>query len=422
MESGGGFVLISFSIENLFSYADEAVLSMEATPIKAHSYSLIERNNKKLLPLAVIYGANASGKTNLVEGMTIFLEILSGSDKWDFFPFLMNKGKKLEDYGCSKVKMEFMLGDKEYMYEVHFKINEIKKESLSFRGINHEKYYLIYERSFDVAWTLVTRSSGYAKTLLDEIKYVNGMETKPTHLLLTSLMRRGERECFKNMYDWLDKTIEFDGAMIPASHGRPIIFQDDVKYRFLQNDKKIKKYMNFVRQANPMISGMKLREREEENKRGKKGFLIDLEYPLSDKGPILNYFESTGTQKAVIVYPHIYEILQSGGMLIVDELENSLHPLLMIEIINMFSDPDVNVGGGQLIFTTHNVIIMDNRFFRQDEIWFTEKDADGKSTLFSLADFNIRSDLDFCKHYIMGRFGAVPQFDTQTEGSYGEED
>ena len=101
--------------------------------------------------------------------------------------------------------------------------------------------------------------------------------------------------------------------------------------------------------------------------------------------------------------------LKYGRPCIIDELDSKLHPLLLRYIIKMFSDKSIN-GGGQLIFSSHNLVCLDSRDLRRDEIWFVEKNNQ-KSTIFSLYDFKdetIRKDLDFGKHYLNGRFGAVP--------------
>ena len=105
----------------------------------------------------------------------------------------------------------------------------------------------------------------------------------------------------------------------------------------------------------------------------------------------------------------LYALLY-GGTLFIDELDSKLHPLLLRYIVKLFKNKDINKTGGQLIFSSHNLICLDSSDLRRDEIWFIEK-QNQKSTMFSLYDFkeeSIRKDLDFGKHYLSGRFGAIP--------------
>jgi len=119
----------------------------------------------------------------------------------------------------------------------------------------------------------------------------------------------------------------------------------------------------------------------------------------------LNYLmESDGTRKIIDVFYIINIILDSGGLLIYDELDKYLHPLLLKKIIDMFN---TNKNNAQIIFSAHDITFLDKKYFRRDQIFLTEK-KDQESTLFSLADFKIRKDLDFKKNYLAGVFGAVP--------------
>jgi hypothetical protein len=133
----------------------------------------------------------------------------------------------------------------------------------------------------------------------------------------------------------------------------------------------------------------------------------------------MSSFESKGVWTAMHLFPLVYSVLNFGGLLTVDEMENSLHPLMMAKIINMFTSPETNPGKGQLIFTTHNALLMDKTYFRQDEIVFvTKNNSNGLSTIYRLSDIDgVRSDLDFCKNYIYGSFGALPELEENEAGS-----
>jgi AAA15 family ATPase/GTPase len=123
--------------------------------------------------------------------------------------------------------------------------------------------------------------------------------------------------------------------------------------------------------------------------------------------------KSAGTQKLFHLAPLIVNVLSNGGVLIIDELDNSMHPFMADIIIRLFNDPDVNKGNAQLIFSTHNITLMSSERFRRDQIWFTEK-INGATSIYSLDDFDknmVKPQSPFNKWYAEGRFGAVPKID-----------
>lgn len=117
-------------------------------------------------------------------------------------------------------------------------------------------------------------------------------------------------------------------------------------------------------------------------------------------------------------YPELQSVMKNGGVYFVDELNARLHPLLVRNFILTFLNPEININHAQLIFTTHDTWQLSNRLLRRDEIWFTEKDAEGLSTLYSLADFidedgsRIRKDENYEKNYLLGKYGAIPSLKT----------
>jgi len=137
--------------------------------------------------------------------------------------------------------------------------------------------------------------------------------------------------------------------------------------------------------------------------------------------------ESAGTQKILSLLSDLVLSLQDGRMLIADELDANLHPKLLEQIILLYKNPKINTGGGQLLFTSHDLSTMTNRLFRRDEIWFAAKDESESSILYSLSEIkdekgsSIRSDASYGKQYLNGRFGADPYFKRMLEwGSNGK--
>jgi hypothetical protein len=120
--------------------------------------------------------------------------------------------------------------------------------------------------------------------------------------------------------------------------------------------------------------------------------------------------ESEGTQRLYLLAAPLMDVLRSGRVLVVDELDTSLHPLLVRRLVSMFHDPQHNPAGAQLIFTTHDTSLLDQSLFRRDQIWFTEKDPDQATRLYPLTDFSPRKSEAIERGYLGGRYGAVPVF------------
>lgn len=124
--------------------------------------------------------------------------------------------------------------------------------------------------------------------------------------------------------------------------------------------------------------------------------------------------ESNGTRKMIYLFDYLIYALKNGMTLFIDDLDTKLHPLLTRYIINLFHNKEINISNAQLIYTTHDITNLNKETFRRDEIWFTEKDNDGVSEIYSLSDYKIdnvkiRNDATFNKDYLTGRYGAIPE-------------
>jgi hypothetical protein len=122
----------------------------------------------------------------------------------------------------------------------------------------------------------------------------------------------------------------------------------------------------------------------------------------------LDKHESEGTKKLFAMAGPLVGALKDGKVLVIDELDARLHPMMTREIVNLFNSKQTNPQHAQLIFTTQDTNLLDNRLLRRDQIWFTEKDRQGATQLYSLAEFKVRNDEAFERNYIQGRYGAVP--------------
>jgi AAA15 family ATPase/GTPase len=436
-KTGGiGAMLISFTMENVLSFKEEVTLDMRATAIKAHSYSLISTEKHKLLPVVAIYGANASGKTNLIRGLKSMQS--SVLDKLDIcVPFALEPSGKM--LALIRFETHFIVLVDEDWIECNYGLSvdsrlqgmlSYFKEELMCKTPSGKKLTLVYLRKWDSEnkkWILKTGSSPLAKSVANEVKYCNDMETGQFSLLLTALGKRGNASLFMQIFSWVKGIAIQEEALNPPKVYSSVINKKEDIFTFLENKKAYNALLLFVQSVNPLIKSILLGESETydifKTNAEEKQLTFDYEIERLDKHELngikkeirsilISVLESKGVWTAIRLYPKIYNVLQNGGLLVVDELENSLHPLLMAKIINMFTSPETNPGHGQLIFTTHNVLLMDKKYFRQDEIVFVDKDmSSGNSSIYRLSDIDgVRSDLDFCKNYIYGAFGAIPDF------------
>lgn len=423
-------MLISFKLKNCSSFLEESELSMEATSIRAHAFSLIEEDRHKLLPVAAIYGANASGKTNLIAVLQQALrKIVGGSagNRTTFVPFLMLQDDENKIAPC-KCEIALLIDGITYFYEIYILADLIYREALYSQP--RGKKQLMYARSLrnegenhDEGKISIELGDVLSPNEIGEIEYVHSMEQGHRDLLLTALGKRGQLPWAAGIYQYAEKAT-FGAAFSIARRGVPRFSEGSSYVRYLSDPDKKAEYLNFARIANPCISNLdkeqlknqpfdpESQQLDAENQEIK--YRLKLRYEglqgqETEKDFDMTAFESQGTMEALRLYPRINEVLTNGGLLIADELERNLHPLLLAYIVNLFTSPERNPGHGQLVFTTHNTLIMDKKYLRRDEIWFVEKDEKGRSRLYALSDFKgVRSDLDYCKSYILGAFGAIP--------------
>ena len=397
-------MLVSFTLENCASFQEPATLSMEASSIKMHGLSLIKEGGETLLPVAAIYGANASGKSSLLNALVQLMKKIAGIEKVYVLPFLMDKENGPTPYRLEAV---FLLCGRHYRLDLQCLLDTNLSESLYLVSGRKEKLLYCRRRMkgrFDIAL-----GEGLNAGEKEEIRYVDEMEQEQESLLLTALGKRGKIDYCAALYRYARN------AVMHREEGRlrynNIYFDEEsLVDAYLDDKERHGRYLDFVRLADPLIERLEKEEADKQPERPRPKYRMHLSMTGQNEGIDMTTLESDGTLMAARLFPYIDKVLREGGLLVIDELERSLHPLLMAHVVNLFTAPDTNPGRGQLIFTTHNVLFMDRKHLRRDEIWFVEKDKAGRSSLYSLYDIEgVRSDRDYCKSYILGAFGAVPE-------------
>ena len=407
-------MLIQFNFKNYKSFRDEASLDLSAAKMSEFSGRVVKVGNEKVLPVAAIYGANASGKSNVYsafEYMTQYVvESFKYGDEEQTFddirprPFLFDLSSEKAD---TNFEVYFTIpGDKsEKTYNYGFCIGQegVTEEWLNSKAKTARKYSQIFYRDSETL-----DLSGIPKTSRTNIEVA--LEKQ---VLIVSLGAKLKVTKCKLVRDWFlnNEFADFGNVITNFYMSRmlPGSFVDDEKVR--------KAVVDFFGSFDETIKGFEVTKAPKGDESKEDTYLIDALHKKigsDEMAKIPLGEESAGTLKMFALYPELQEVLKSGGVFFIDELNARLHPLLVRNFVLTFLNPAINVNHAQLIFTTHDTWQLSNQLLRRDEIWFTEKDNEGRSTLYSLADFvdegggRIRKDESYEKNYLLGKYGAIP--------------
>ncbi|MGM9666782.1 MAG: ATP/GTP-binding protein [Eubacteriales bacterium] len=423
-------MLLQFNFKNYKSFRDDTILDLTATKISDFNSHVVSVANERILPVAAIFGANASGKSNVQEAfryMSMYvIESLEYGDEADskkkktkFFkptPFLFDNDSK-----NAETTFEVYFIDSEdngaKTYNYGFSVNSsgvceewLNSKSKTSRGV-YKKIFYRHGNTLEMP--------GIPAKSQENIKIALAKET-----LIVSLGAKLKIAKLKFIRDWFINN-DF------ADFGRPIenFFLSQLIPNGFADDKKVQQnVVDYFSTFDPSIIGFNVEVLKSDSDDEDEHLKIDAIHRLinSDQTtsiPLQN--ESAGTLKMFALYPMLQDVLSTGGVLFVDELNARLHPLLVRTFVITFLNPEINTKHAQLIFTSHDSWQLNGNMLRRDEIWFTEKDYDGVSTLYSLADFvdedgvKIRKDENYEKNYLLGKYGAIPTlkyFDMFKEG------
>lgn len=420
-------MLVEFRVSNFRSFKDDVTLSMVASADKEHkeTHTFNVSNKLTLLKSAVIYGANASGKSNLFMAMAFMRNMVLKSSK---------ESQANEEIHVERFRLSTETDDLPSSFEIIFYIGNTRYRygfQVDKKKIHNE--WLFYVPSSREA-TLFTRENNIFK-IGPDFKEGKGLEKKTRdNALFLSVVAQFNGERAINVLDW------FDNLRIISNIGSEH-FPMSAMSKLTDNDYK-EFTSKFLRVADVGIKEIQQTEKPFSKEDFPKEFpeeLIDeiisisggksielnsvhQKYDQNNK-PVLDetfsFFknESAGTLELFGLSAYIYNTLKKGSVLVVDELSSKLHPLLTQAIIEAFhqsqcksaeTESETTPLQAQLIFNCHDTSILKSRLFRRDQIWFTQKNEYGAATLYSLEEYKVRKDISLSKDYIMGKFGAVP--------------
>ena len=414
-------MLLQFNFKNFKSFRDDTTLDMSATKISEYSERVVTIAKEKILPVAAIFGANAHGKSNVLEAirfmhMYVVQSFDFGGDNENkktrkgFLkptPFLFDNDSKNAE---SLFEVYFIdpeeSGAKTFNYGFTIDSEGINEEWLNYKTKSSRGEFkrIFYRNESESEYDF----SGIPSKSQENLKIALQKET-----LIVSLGAKLKIQKLKHIRDWFINN-DFADFGKPAEN----FFLSRLIPENFATDKNVqKKVLKYFSAFDPSIIGFDVEIIKSDSDPDDDHVTIDAIHKMinSDqtaKIPLQN--ESSGTLKMFALYPMLQEVLDSGGILFIDELNSRLHPLLVRAFMITFLNADINKKHAQLVFTTHDAWQLNNNGLRRDEIWFTEKDANGISSLYSLADFvdeagaKIRKDENYEKNYLLGKYGAIP--------------
>ncbi|MCD8073564.1 MAG: ATP-binding protein [Lachnospiraceae bacterium] len=411
-------MLIQFNFKNFNSFRDDTTLDLSATKMTEFSERVVTVGGEKILPVAVIYGANASGKSNVYGAFEYMSEYVAdsfkyGDDEKNFEdvrprPFLFDVSSEKED---TSFEVYFTVSEDktEKSYNYGFCIGEdgITEEWLNYKARTARKYSMIFYRDKETL-----DLSGIPKASRENIEVA--LEKQ---VLIVSLGAKLKIAKCKLVRDWFlnNEFADFGNAVTNFFMSRLL------PKGFVTDERVREKVIDYFASFDETIKGFEVTKLPQQEDAKDEKYMIDAlhqkkgsdemaKIPLSE--------ESAGTLKMFALYPELESVLKNGGVFFIDELNARLHPLLVRNFVLTFLNPETNRNHAQLVFTTHDTWQLSNQLLRRDEIWFTEKDDAGVSTLYSLADFvdetgaRIRKDESYEKNYLLGKYGAIPSLKT----------
>ena len=400
-------MLIRFNFKNFKSFKDENCLDMEATSLKEHEYNVAKINNMEILKVSAIYGANASGKTNVLQAFSYMKnkilvsddsKVNSSIDEENIYSFMINdKPISLEVEILAK-------NNKIYKYGFDILKDKIVAEWLYEKRAN--KFYKIFERNNNNVLMVNVKSKLFNLANIDD-----------RSLFLKSFRAIDKsNEDFNNVYEWFMNSNYLDLGDPKFENA----LNKRISLRIIEDKKYRNELLAFIKTFDETIDSINVSPNSLEEIKNTNGFIkVELVHNCENgKRALPLSLESNGTMKMFHLFDFFMEALKNGMVLFVDELDAKLHPLLTRYIINLFHNSEKNIGNGQLIYSTHDTVNLNKETFRRDEIWFVEKDKNGVSELYSLSDYmiedgdgntkKVRNDATYNKDYLTGRYGAIP--------------
>lgn len=419
-------MLVSFTVGNYRSFKEKKIFSLKASSMQEHGEFVRDGYGVKLLPSVAVYGANSSGKSNLLSALKEMKEVLLSSVKTNPTEDLKTDVFKLDERYLQKPTLfDATFSSDGNMFRYGFEYSKKK--------VNAEWLYIIKNEREKLLFVRNNEGIGITKDFPEgEGKESSTAENR----LFLSLVAQLNGKISLSVMNWFENLKVISGVEDSyfRDYSSELLFANNIEAKManefinsmdlgftniqkaepktvghdsLNSDTKPKTLLDRIKEFDwDSIFGSKIKTGHMVRKND--GTFNEEFFPNDE-------MESEGTKKIINMSGPIVDVLSKGGVIVVDEFDAKLHPLLTQKIISTFNSPDTNPNNAQLIFATHDTNLLSNKIFRRDQIWFAEKNREDESTdLYPLSEIKeqngekIRRDRLYEKDYINGKYGAIP--------------
>lgn len=418
-------MLLNLHFENFRSFKDPVDLNLVAEGSKSKEQNVVlqqinkgsSEDEERVLKLAVLYGANASGKSNLIRGVQDVLSfvcdtrVTAGDAIEAYTPFLFDTATNQKPVTFS---VDFIgKNNVRFKYEISFGLNTVTAESLTWWP--QGKPVPLLQREIKQT----------DQELIHKVKFKSNQKNHELDIFQNqaALSKFGSEEA-DEMISSVFLYFNNIEAVTPLQLSNPRFQQNDLGQTISRDVSLMKRLNELLRFADTGLKNLKVSQSEvylghiraQDKRLVQNIYEIRATHPMFQDGKLISEEaslplaeESNGVRTLFTFGGRILKTLQEGGIIFVDELETSLHPYLSKVLVLLFQSERINKKNAQLIFTTHDTNLLDRTIFRKDQVWFVEKDEFGVSELYSLQDFpDVREDTPFDKWYLAGKFGGIP--------------
>lgn len=412
-------MLAEFKVSNFRSFRDEQSLSFSASADRANvSSHCIEtgfKNVPRLTRAAVVYGANASGKSNLIFAFATMRHLVVRSTSMpeaqfaeQYTPFRLDRETASRP---TEFELTVILAGVRYQYGFAYDAQRISREWLiAYRSGKGQAW-------FDRSWNARTNEYEWASfsNYFVGSKEVWKQATRPAALFLTTAVQLNNEQ-LRPLWDWLNS-----GSMILNSPGAVGVGLTLLK---LENPDFKARVLELLRSADIHIADIEVEKPLGHHVELKLELGKPSEFAVRDQDvPVVRFlhrvegqepvafdgrYESAGTQRLLSYIGPMLDVLDTGKLLVIDEIDSSLHPMVVRFLLQLLHDPRVSSHGAQFWLTTHDTSLLDSDLLRRDQIWFVEKGEQQASRLYPLSDFSPRKNEALERAYLRARYGGVP--------------
>lgn len=390
-------MLLQFRFQNYKSFKNECQIDFMASSEKSHENHYVEMNGQKVLTTVAMYGNNASGKSTCISALQkMGRMVLNSIIHEDISDFEIKPFQFSPESRDMPTTFEIFFTMEQYEYQYGFVVNMVQ---------NRIQEEWLYKKKFSKNKTMnrciFERKD---KKLMTENKKLKALfEIVDSNVLFATLLGRRHIKEASAVFD-------FFGQCKYLIDSQPYSRVETRVGQLLKEKPDIKKRLEtLLKEIDPCLKKLQIQEKEGRQilKHYKLFGIHDIEGEDSIALPLIE--ESEGTIKCIRVLPYIIQAFLEGGLIVIDEFDAQFHPLVYRKIISLFYDKNVNEKNAQLLFTTHSTFMLNSNDIRRDQVLLVEKDKNGVSSLYSLADFNhLRIDANYEKKYLAGEFGSIP--------------